>query len=160
MKNALSAWLPVVVCTSVIWGLGGDAFSNSDTSRILEPILRWLLPDLAPETMKTLLLWIRKAMHPVEYAALAVLTWRATSMSWKLAPGAMAALALGGVAALAGADELRQSLSSLRTGSAYDSLLDIAGASVALLALHGAERALGRPLFRRHPIQRSSVERG
>lgn len=147
MKRFWKAWLPVILCASLIWGLGGSAFSHSETSRFLEPMLRWLLPDIGPEAMQGLLFWIRKAMHPAEYGLLSILIWRAGALTWPLSPLRLAGLALAGVAVLAGADELRQSFSAARTGSALDALLDIGGGTIALLALFTVEHALGRPLF-------------
>jgi hypothetical protein len=147
VKSALSAWLPVALCAALIWALGGDSFAHSETSRILGPLLRWLFPDITPEQMSTALYWLRKPMHPAEYGLLAGLAWRAGALTWPLDLRRQAMVALGLAAALAVADELRQSLLPTRTGSALDSLLDVAGASAALLGLFAIERWLGRPLF-------------
>ena len=116
-----------------------DSFSSGQTSRFLGPLLRFLLPGLSEAAVALAVHAIRKAAHVTEYAVLAVLWWRALRRparrdprpwSWPLAGQALVACALW-----AAADELHQSLTSTRTASAWDVLLDTAGAAIGLLVL-------------------------
>ncbi len=137
------AWLWVLLWAAVIWQLGGDDFSASAmNSRLLE-WLRWLAADLDPITRYRLAIGIRKSAHFVEYAILALLTFRAALISAgrnQLAAAAWVALFI--VATLASADEARQAFSPIRTGSPYDVLLDIAGGAISIAGLLSISRRM------------------
>ena len=72
--------------------------------------------------------------------------------SWRWT--ACAATTLTFVVALASADEARQGISTARTGSTWNVLLDVSGASVALVIVIALQLWLRRPLFPR-PRSRS-----
>ena len=121
-------------CT--IWMLGGDDFSSAATSRGILDWLRWFTDDLDPRSRYRLLVGIRKSAHFIEYAVLALLTFRAALISTgrsQLATAAWVALFL--VAILAAADEARQAFSPVRTGSPYDVMIDLAGGALAVIGL-------------------------
>src|SRR5690348_15570340 len=42
-----TSWLPVVLWGIVIFLLSTSTFSSLNTSRIIDPILRWLIPSLS-----------------------------------------------------------------------------------------------------------------
>ena len=135
-RRILLAWCLVVVWAGVIWMLGGDDYSLADTSRTLEPWLEWLFGEIDRSTKWRLFHAIRKSAHFVEYALLALLTFRAALVSAgrnQLATASWVALFL--VATLASADEARQAFSGHRTGSPVDVLIDVAGGGVATLGL-------------------------
>jgi VanZ family protein len=140
-------WLFVGLWAGVVWGLGTDGFSHGETSRILVPLLRWLVPDLTGRDLVQLLFWIRKLAHAVEYAVLAVLLVRALLLASRAAWRPAAVTTLVAVLLFAAADESRQSLSMARTGSPRDVLLDLAGAAAALGALALLRRRLQWPLW-------------
>ena len=101
----------------------------SETSRIIRPLLEFLFPSAAPETLSIYHGYIRKLAHFIEYALLAVLALRALGMY------RFRYLAAFGFAFLvAVADESNQSLNPARTSSPRDVVLDLAGAVVALLS--------------------------
>ena len=108
-------------------------FSASNTSRILRPLLLWLFPGISESSLAHAHFLVRKAAHFTEYALLALLAARAFRTSsrdalarrWWLASFAL-------VAAVALADEYHQSFVPTRTGTVYDSLLDMAGGATAL----------------------------
>jgi VanZ family protein len=122
-------------------------FSASNTSRIIRPLLLWLFPDITEPTLLRVHFFARKCAHFTEYALLALLAARAfrtsglTALrrSWWLAAFAL-------VAAVALVDEYHQSFLPSRTGTIYDSLLDMTGGATALacLALWLAVRRGGR----------------
>jgi len=114
----------------------------SETSRIIGPLLQFFFPEMAFETRQVVHGLVRKAAHFTEYAVLAFLLVRALSMAgskgmlrWRFLVAFLA------VCATASLDEFNQSLSTTRTGTIYDVLLDAAGGAAMIAALW----LLGRP---------------
>jgi VanZ family protein len=140
------AWLLVAAWSALVWSLGSDAFSHGTTSRILGPLLAWLLPGASPDLVATLVFAIRKSMHVLEYGVLALLAVRAVSLTWSLSPLRAAVASLALVALLASADELRQSGSQVRTGSGADVVLDATAGGLALACLFALPARLRRRL--------------
>lgn len=141
-------WLPALLWGGLIWLLGGDAWSARETSGLLLPFLEWLLPDADFVTRVRVMSVIRKLAHPGVYGVLAALAFPAAS--WTLrAVGAplRLALCLAPVAALAVADEWRQSASAVRTGAPFDVLLDMAGGLAVVALALTVERCIGGRLF-------------
>jgi VanZ family protein len=121
------AWASFVLFAS------SSNFSASNTSRILRPLLLWLFPEISGPSLALAHLFVRKAAHFAEYALLALLAARAFRSSsrstlarrWWLASFVLVAL-------VALVDEYHQSFVPARTGTVYDSLLDMAGGATAL----------------------------
>ena len=65
-----------------VWSLGSDGMASQETSRIIGPIVDWLLPDLSWQERRSLLYGIRKGAHVFEYGTLALLSLRALWLSW------------------------------------------------------------------------------
>ena len=126
----LLAWAAFVLFAS------SANFSASNTSRIIRPLLLWLFPDIAEASILRVHFFVRKAAHFTEYAVLALFAARAFRTSglsvlrryWWLASFAL-------VAAVALTDEYHQSFLPSRTGTIYDSLLDMTGGATALACL-------------------------
>jgi VanZ family protein len=126
----VAAWMAFVLFASTA------NFSASNTSRIIRPLLLWLFPDITEPTLLRVHFFVRKCAHFTEYAVLALLAARAfrTSglaalrRSWWLASFAL-------VATVALVDEYHQSFLPSRTGTIYDSFLDMTGGAVALVVL-------------------------
>ena len=130
------AWTLVAGWGALIWTLGGDSFSFADTNDAIIPWLDWLTGNLDYRTRYRIYVGIRKSAHFVEYAILALLTFRAALLAARKTHFATAGwVALFLVATLASADEARQAFSPVRTGSPYDVLLDIAGGLIAVLGV-------------------------
>lgn len=132
-RKFLRLWLPVVVWMALIYGASTNAGSSQQTSRIIDPFLRWLFPSMSAEGRAWGVVIIRKAAHLTEYAVLAMLLLRALRQQpeppvagwrWHLAGAAV----LGGLA-LSLSDELFQTFWSERSGSLWDAALDTLGAS-------------------------------
>jgi VanZ family protein len=135
-RRILFAWLIVLAWAGVIWQFGSDTYSLDRTSRFLQPLFNWLLADLDLATRLQIHAWVRKSAHFIEYAILALLAFRAallTAARHRIGTAFWVALFL--VATLAAADEFRQSLSTARTGSPFDVLIDVTGGVVGLLGL-------------------------
>jgi VanZ family protein len=127
------------------------SFSASNTSRVIRPLLLWLFPEITEASLASAHFLARKAAHFTEYAVLALLAARAFLTSsdarlksrWRLAAFAL-------VASVALVDEYHQSFLPSRTGTIYDSLLDMAGGAAALAcvgiwrARRGGAKTAGR----------------
>src|SRR5918999_779050 len=127
-SSLLARYGPVVLWVGLIFFASTGNLSASNTSRIIRPLLLWLFPDITEASLLQAHFLVRKAAHFTEYAVLALLAARAflTSSGPRLrARWWLAAFAL--VAAVALLDEYHQSLLASRTGTIYDSLLDMAG---------------------------------
>jgi VanZ family protein len=126
----LLAWAAFVLFASTA------NFSASNTSRIIRPLLLWLFPEISEPSIQRVHFFVRKTAHFTEYAVLALLAARALRTSglaslrrwWWLASFAL-------VAVVALTDEYHQSFLPSRTGTIYDSLLDMTGGATALLCL-------------------------
>lgn len=132
------AWryAPLVAWTCFIFYASTGAMSASNTSRVIEPLLRWLVPDISEARLVAAHFLVRKLAHFTEYALLALLAARAFVGSAKTFLSRrwfVAALAL--VVAVALLDEFNQSFNPARTGTIKDSLLDTAGGLTALVVL-------------------------
>ncbi len=124
---------PVVAWTGFVLFASSANFSASNTSRIIRPLLVWLFPEISEATLGAAHFLVRKSAHFAEYALLALLAARAFRTSARPALARrwwLASFAL--VASVALADEYHQSLVPTRTGTIYDSLLDMAGGAAAL----------------------------
>lgn len=148
-------WLPPILWAIIVFGFSSDAFSATETSRLIVPLLKWLLPRADAHTIELLHALARKLGHLVEYAILAALLFRSfkygsrEQWSRRWAVGSLLI-----VLACASADEYRQSLSAARTGSAFDVVIDLIGATTAL----GIIRFFTRPR-RNAPATRNRPER-
>ena len=132
-SSLLSRYVPLVAWACFVLFASSASFSASNTSRIIRPLLLWLFPDISEETLAYVHFLVRKAAHFSEYALLALLAARAfrTSHKQKLKElWWLAAFAL--VACVALVDEYHQSFLPSRTGTIYDSLLDMTGGATAL----------------------------
>jgi VanZ family protein len=140
MRQFLKYWLPVLVWMSLIFSFSTDVGSAANTSRFIEPILRWLIPNISPGAVEKAHFFIRKAAHLSEYGVLGVLLWRALRHTRLGASGrifwkpAVAALVLS--AAYAATDEFHQSFVPTRTASVRDVMIDTSGSLLSLSIIY------------------------
>lgn len=141
------AWLAVAAWIALVLWLGSGGFGAGTTSRILIPLLRWLLPGVDGVQIWNLALTIRKLAHPTVYGVLGLLAFRAGRLGWPGAGWRAALLACGLTLLVSSVDESRQAFEPTRTGSPWDVALDTAGAVAAVAAASIAlqARALARP---------------
>jgi MYXO-CTERM domain-containing protein len=134
----LAGWIAFIFFAST------GAMSASNTSRIIAPLAKWLFPGISEAQLLLVHFTVRKTAHFTEYAVLALLAARAfmpsTRRPLRRHPFA-AALALVAIVALL--DEYAQSFNAARTGTIWDSLIDISGGATAL-ALFGLWRVRRR----------------
>lgn len=132
---------PALLWMGAIFLFSTDLFSRGETGRFLLPLLAWLFPEAAAETLALLHEALRKVGHLMEYGVLAVLWYRGRasgSAAW--APEA-ARLALLVAVGYAVTDELHQALVASRTGSVLDVAIDAGGAAIGLLLLRRSRTA-------------------
>ena len=132
----------------VIFTASGDSQSAHHSSRIIEPILRWLFPQLSTPTVNEIVFLVRKCAHLTEFAVLALLFWRALRRPVRRDPRpwlwSHARVALLATMLYAATDEFHQLFVRSREGKVEDVLIDSIGAVAGLLALW----ALGK--WRKH----------
>jgi VanZ family protein len=129
------SWWPAFLWAAIIFSLSTDSFSAEHTGTILYPIFHWLIPSLTVHQFEPIHHFIRKSAHFTEYFIFCLLLFRGvrserTGWRWTWALAALSIAA--GYSAL---DEIHQAFVVSRTASAWDSLLDSAGAFVASVAL-------------------------
>ncbi len=127
-RGRLWRYAPLILWVIVIFVASSNAGSMSNTSRIVRPLLLWLIPDISEATLTVVHGYVRKTAHFVFYFILGFLAARAfasTSKSYLQKFWFPAALAL--VVTIASLDETNQSFLASRTSSIYDVLLDTAG---------------------------------
>ena len=137
------AWLWVVAWVALVQIFASGSFSASETSRFIGPLLRWLFPDAAAESIAAAHFAIRKTAHLVEYAILALLALRAFRTSFDPPLVWLAAASLALTLAVAVVDESRQAALENRTGALSDVALDITGAASALALACAVRRFWG-----------------
>src|ERR1041385_8243217 len=134
-RGRLLPYGPLVVWAALIFIGSGNVLSAERTS-ILLPIIKRLFPSVSPDALAWFHFLMRKAGHLTEYAILATLAARAFRRSshrfitqhwFKLS------LLLAMLYSLS--DEFHQSFVPSRTASIHDSLIDSAGALIALTVI-------------------------
>lgn len=147
-QTRLLRYGPLLVWIAAIFFFSSRAASADQTSRIIGPLLQFLFPSAAPETLQQYHFFIRKCAHVTEYALLAFFAVRALSnSSIDRLRNYRYLLAVGVVIVIASLDEYNQSLEPSRTGSGYDVMLDISGgaAMAVLIAIIGLLRRRRSP---------------
>lgn len=133
-SGTIGRYLPLVLWLGFISFASSGSLSADNTSRIIGPLVLWLFPNTTPETLLTIHMVTRKLAHLTEYAILGLLAARAFRGSSR--PGLrtrwfLAALALIVVYSLL--DEYHQTFVPSRTGTVYDSFIDMTGGLTALI---------------------------
>ncbi len=140
----LRYWAPVLVWMSVIFTASADTQSYQHSSRIIEPLLRWLFPSMPQKTIELIHEIARKCCHLAEYSIFAVLLWRAFSHGWggwRAWPSRKSGTVLLIVFLYACSDEFHQLFVPTRTARFTDVLIDTAGGGLGLLAVWLLQRA-------------------
>jgi VanZ family protein len=120
-EATLYEWVPVFIWGAVIFTLSTSAFSAVNTAKIIDPVLRFLIPGISGPAVAVGHALIRKTAHFTEYCIL----------FWLLIRGPMAGrpyLALMLCVIYAMLDEGHQVFVPGRTASLYDVALDSTGA--------------------------------
>ena len=134
MKSFLKNWLPVLLWLGVIFLGSSDLMSAEHTSRFIVPFLRWLKPDISPETLASIHFIFRKCAHVSEYAVLSLLLLRAAILMTNLKRSIpiLYVSVLGICLFVATTDEFHQMFVASRGALATDVLIDSIGAILGL----------------------------
>jgi VanZ family protein len=125
-------WGPVVLWIGFIFWMSTGTFSSQNTSLIIEPILRFLLPSISPEKVAIIHGAIRKLGHVTEYFILGIFLFRAFRGGSKELKNLRWAFSSFLVVVLyAASDEFHQSFISSRTASLVDVGIDTLGGILA-----------------------------
>lgn len=131
--SRFSRYVPVILWMFIIFLASSAEFSASTTSRFIRPLFVWLFPGINEAQLLWVHFLVRKSAHFIEYGVLAFLAARAFSSSsqdWLRRFWGQGSLVL--VVCYAFLDEYRQSFVPSRSGSVWDSFIDIAGGLTAL----------------------------
>jgi VanZ family protein len=131
----LRAWGPALVWAVIIFTASTDTFSSDHTSRIILPLIRWLVPGISAANLELAHHFVRKVAHFTEYFIFFLLLYRGLRGirgGWHLSWALFAWFIAGAYSVL---DEIHQSFVASRGASAWDSLLDSTGALVALVVV-------------------------
>lgn len=124
----------MIIWMALIFIASTSEFSGANTSLIVRSLLLWLFPNISEAKIDIAHFVVRKAAHFTEYAIFAFFAVRAfaTSSHETLRHGFFyVTLILVVVYSLS--DELHQSFVPSRTGSIYDTFIDISGGLTALI---------------------------
>ena len=129
----LTIWLLPLAWMLIIVSLSGDTFRDQATAGVVRPLLESLLPWASGRTIDALHWLIRKSAHVTEYAILATLWVVALTRTTRLTRRGSIWAALVVSVAWAVVDELYQTTSVWRSGTAGDVGFDATGALVGAL---------------------------
>ena len=128
-------FLPPLAWTALIAWFATDRGGAPVTGGAFATVILWILPSLPPDTVDVLHGIARKCGHVTEYSVLAIL-WARSLGGWRVP------LAL--TVATAFLDELLQSTTLTRTGSAADVVLDATSAIAAVALFRDGAATLAR----------------
>jgi VanZ family protein len=118
-------WIPAVLWMVLIFWMSTGTFSAANTSLIVEPLLRFLIPSITEKKIALIHGLIRKLGHVTEYFILGILLFRAFRSSWgKRGSLRWAFLSSLIIALYAATDEFHQSFVYSRTASLLDVGID------------------------------------
>src|SRR5579859_5693367 len=115
--RAFTQWAPSLLWMAALFVLSSSVFSAANTSKVIEPLLRWSFPGASLATIALLHALIRKAAHFTNYGIL----------FWLLIRGPLAGrpyAALACCVIYASLDETHQIFVPGRGPSLYDVALD------------------------------------
>lgn len=139
MRRFFLYWFPALLWMGVIFFLSTDMGSAGHTSLILEPILKWLKPDISAEALDWAHYLVRKAAHVTEYAVLSILWWRVLAhvhAVGEVRPAWFCALVALIIASVyAATDEYHQTFVASRGASLHDVMIDSSGALLGVIAV-------------------------
>ena len=144
-SEALPYWAVVVAWMLVISLMSTEPFSAANTHRYIDPVLRYLFPNITRAELFFAHTVIRKTAHFVEFFILGCLTYwacrRGRAPRWR---AAWMLQALGLAIAYSVADEVHQAFVPNRTFALTDSGVDSLGAAVSQVLIYLRHGILAR----------------
>ena len=138
LRAFVKYWLPVLGWMAVIFTASADSHSYEHSRSLVEPLLRWLFPNMPQAEIKVIHHVFRKCCHLAEYSVLAAFLWRALNQSRKNSPPWSCPKAGGALLLVflyAATDEFHQRFVPTRTPLVSDVFIDTAGGAIGLFAL-------------------------
>lgn len=133
-RERIWRYAPLILWMALISFASTNEFSAVNTSRVVRPLLLWLFPNITEESIGLTHFLVRKAAHITEYAILGWLAARALiGSSRELLRRKWFLVGLVLVVLHALLDEYHQSFVPARTGSLFDSGIDVAGGLMGLI---------------------------
>jgi VanZ family protein len=127
-QSRFKDWFPVFFWMFIIFWMSTGSFSAQNTSRIIEPVLHFLMPWASAHIIEMLHNVIRKCGHFVEYFILGLLLFRSfRSKSGEFGIWRRILYSAIIVVLYAFSDELHQSFVCTRTASVIDVGIDTVG---------------------------------
>lgn len=130
-KAHIRPFVYVLIWLIILSVLSSDFFSYYATRKLVKDIMLYFDPEVSIRTILKTHSFLRKALHVVNYAILSYFILCAVTKStrpllkWTTAYGLLAFLCCVIISLV---DELRQSLSAIRTPMLFDVFLDSSGA--------------------------------
>ena len=144
LRGFIWYWLPVLLWMALIFTASSDTHSYEHSSRIIEPLLRWLFPHMPEARIHEIHELARKCAHLTEYGIFGLLLWRAVRKPVRNDPRPWTwrevRLVLLLVMLYAATDEFHQRFVATRTSMASDVFIDTSGAAAALAVLRVFDR--------------------
>ena len=132
---------PLLIWMTFISFASTTEFSSLNTSQFIRPLILWLLPNLTEVQLANLHFGIRKLGHFAEFGLLAYLASRAfVTSSFAFIRRRWFLLVALLVVIYSLLDELHQSFVPSRSGSIYDSIIDMIGGFTVLLIFASWDR--------------------
>jgi VanZ family protein len=142
MAQRLWRYGPLLLWMVLISFASSSEFSALNTSQVFRPLILWIFPNLSEERVAAAHLFTRKLGHFSEYAVMGFLAARAfagSANAFLKQHWFQVALLL--IVCYSLLDELHQRFVPSRTGSIFDSAIDVASGLTALLVfLHWQRR--------------------
>jgi hypothetical protein len=137
-------WAPPAIWAVVISIASTGRFTSEKTAGHIIPFLHWLFPHASWATIGEIHHLIRKGGHVFEYFVFTMLLLYAIRGGRREWRWSWALIALGCVAGYAGLDEFHQRFVPGRGASVWDSMLDTAAGTLALMVSRIWWRRAGR----------------
>ena len=147
-KLTFEYWTPIVIWLLCTYLFSTDMMSSNETSRFIEPILRFLLPGVSPSGIGFWHAVIRKLAHVTEYFILATFVYRALRFDGcGLMDAKLRTIVFVALAALL--DEFHQSFVPSRTATIVDVGYDCLGGiwAVWMITAYEFRRLRSHPLL-------------
>lgn len=145
LRTTLWRWGPPILWMGLISLGSTDGLSADQTSRFIGPLLRWLFPAAAPDTLGLLHEAIRKLGHVAEFAILGLLWYRGLVWGARGRKTGMAFAAFALSVLFAVVDEGHQGFHPTREASVldvgWDSLGALCGVAAGYLLWAGGRHA-------------------
>ncbi len=121
-------WIPALLWMCVIFWMSTGTFASEETSKIVEPVIRFLLPQIPDSKVDMIHGLIRKCGHLSEYFVLGLLLFRALGKGKTALPaGRVVLYSVIIIALYAASDEFHQTFVYDRTPSVVDVGIDTVG---------------------------------